>query len=125
MPGETFIPTKLGMTLSGSLLWMVTGASNLPGSKESSFARIRVVSDFKKSSHESDPEPRVLEDTEIPEGEKLLEKLQGSVSVDSAVFTAAAEALNSAMSSLLRKKQYSDEKRDFRKKTRNDKKFKQ
>ncbi|KNA23757.1 hypothetical protein SOVF_022210 [Spinacia oleracea] len=125
VPGETFIPTKLGMTLSGSLLWMVTGASNLPGSKESSFARIRVVSDFKKSSHESDPEPRVLEDTEIPEGEKLLEKLQGSVSVDSAVFTAAAEALNSAMSSLLRKKQYSDEKRDFRKKTRNDKKFKQ
>ncbi|XP_021762722.1 tRNA (guanine-N(7)-)-methyltransferase non-catalytic subunit wdr4-like [Chenopodium quinoa] len=125
VPGETFIPTRLGTKLSGNLLWMVTGASNLPGTKESSFARIRAVSCFKKKSNDSDLEPRVLEDTEVPGGDQLLEKLQGSVSVESTVFSAAADALNAAMSSLLRKKQYSDEKRDFRKKTRNDKKFKQ
>ncbi|XP_021764397.1 tRNA (guanine-N(7)-)-methyltransferase non-catalytic subunit wdr4-like [Chenopodium quinoa] len=125
VPGETFIPTRLGTTLSGNLLWMVTGASNLPGSKDSSFARIRAVSCFKKKSNDSDLEPRVLEDAEVPGGDQLLEKLQGSVSVESSVFSAAADALNAAMSSLLRKKQYSDEKRDFRKKTRNDKKFKQ
>lgn len=125
IPGETFIPTRLGMTLSGNLLWMVTGASNLPGSKESSFARIKVVSSLKKMSNDSDLEPRVLEDAEVPGGVQLLKKLQGSGFVESAIFSAAADALNAAMSSLLRKKQYSDEKRDFRKKTRNDKKFKQ
>lgn len=125
VPGETFIPTRLGMTLSGNLLWMVTGASNLPGSKTASFARIKLVSSLKKISNDSDFEPRVLKDEEIPGGEQLLQKLQGSVSIESAVFAAAADAINAAMSNLLRKKQYSDEKRDFRKKTRNDKKFQQ
>ncbi|KAL2935812.1 hypothetical protein RDABS01_018930 [Bienertia sinuspersici] len=121
VPGETFIPTRLGMALSKNLLWMVTGASNLPGSKATSFARIRILSGF----NESDTETRVLEDQEIPGGEKLLEKLQGSVSVQGADFSAAADTLNAAMSSLLRKKQYSNEKREFRKKTRNDKKYNQ
>jgi len=36
--------------------------------------------------------------------------------------SAAAEAVRAAMSSLLMKKQYSEEKREFRKRTRNDKK---
>lgn len=121
VPGETFIPTRLGMSLSGNLLWMVTGASNLPGSKAASFACIRVVSGF----NESDVKPKVLEDQEIPGGDQLLAKLQGSVSIESADFSAAADALNAAMSSLLRKKQYSDEKREFRKKTRNDRKLNQ
>ena len=125
IPGETFIPTNLGMSSSGHLLWMVTGASNLPRSKATSVARARVMSGFKKpASNEADLEPRVLEDQEIPGGEQLLEKLQGSISAESDIFSAAADAVNTAMSNLLRKKQYSDEKREFRKKTRNDKKFK-
>ncbi|CAO2826448.1 unnamed protein product [Amaranthus hypochondriacus] len=123
VPGETFIPTRLGMALSGNL-WMITGASNLPSSKASSFARIRVLSGLNKTVSESDLEPKVLEDQEIPGGEQLLEKLQGSISVESAIFSAAADAINAAMSNLLRKKQYSYEKREFRKKTRNDKKNK-
>lgn len=103
---------------------MITGASNLPSSKASSFARIRVLSGLNKTVSESDLEPKVLEDQEIPGGEQLLEKLQGSISVESAIFSAAADAINAAMSNLLRKKQYSYEKREFRKKTRNDKKNK-
>ncbi|KAJ8425895.1 hypothetical protein Cgig2_033168 [Carnegiea gigantea] len=126
IPGETFIPTNLGMSSSGDLLWMVTGASNLPRSKATSLARVRVMSGFKKpASNEAYLEPRVLEDREIPGGEQLLEKLQGSISAESDIFSAVADAVNTAMSNLLRKKQYSDEIREFRKKTRNDKKFKQ
>ncbi|KAK9669605.1 hypothetical protein RND81_13G142900 [Saponaria officinalis] len=117
VPGETFIPTSVKMMSSGDMLWMVSGASNLPGSKATSFTRVKVVSDFKP--------PKVLEDGEIPGGEQLLERLQGSLVVESAVFSAVADALNVAMSNLLRKKHYSDDKREFRKKTRNDKKFKQ
>lgn len=126
IPGETFIPTNLGMSSSGDLLWMVTGASNLPHSKATSLARVRVMSGFKKpASNEADLKPQVLEDREIPGGEQLLEKLQGSISAESGILSAAADAVNTAMSNLLRKKQYSHEKREFRKKTRNDKKFKQ
>lgn len=126
IPGETFIPTNLGMSSSRDLLWMVTGASNLPRSKATSLARVRVMSGFKKpASNEADLEPQVLEDRQIPGGEQLLEKLQGSISAESGILSAAADAVNTAMSNLLRKKQYSHEKREFRKKTRNDKKFKQ
>lgn len=121
IPGETFIPTKLAMSSSpsGDLLWMVTGASNLPGSKTASLSRIKIVSGLKKGApDESDREPRVLEDGEILGGGQLLEKLQGSVSPESDAFSAAADAVNAAMSNLLRKKQYNDERREFRKKTR-------
>ena len=105
---------------------MVTGASNLPGSKATSLARVSVISGFKKPAlNESDLKPRILEDKEIPGREQLLEKLQGSISAENHIFSAAADAVNTAMSNLLRKKQYCHEKREFRKKTRNDKKFKQ
>ncbi|KAK7843915.1 trna (guanine-n(7)-)-methyltransferase non-catalytic subunit wdr4 [Quercus suber] len=57
--------------------------------------------------------------------DKLLEKLQGSVSVEEKVFLAAAEAVKTSMSNLLVKKQYSTEKREFRKRARNDRKIKQ
>ncbi|OMP05085.1 hypothetical protein COLO4_09064 [Corchorus olitorius] len=124
--GESFIPTSLGSSISGGLLWMVTGASKLHGSDVSSLSGVKVISGFKKSSPDSlDQEAVVLEDNEIPGGSKLLEKLQGSISIDEKVFLAAAEAVKTAMCNLLIKKQYSVEKREFRKRTRNDKKVKQ
>ena len=101
---------------------MVTGVSTLHGLDSHSLARVRVVSGFRRSD---DHEPTVLQDEEIPGGEKLLEKLQGSVSIENKVFFAAAEAVKMAMCNLLIKKHYSADKRDFRKRTRNDKKIKQ
>lgn len=118
--GDTFIPTSLATSVASGLLWMVTGASNL-GDFQSPLARVRVISDLK----ETGPDPTVLEDDETPGGEKLLQKLQGRVSIDEKVFLTAAEALKTSMSKLLIKKQYSTEKREFRKRGRNDKKLKQ
>ncbi|KAL4602955.1 uncharacterized protein LOC142613896 [Castanea sativa] len=120
--GEAFIPTSLGMSSSARLLWMVTGVSNLHGFDNPPLARVRIISGFEKSSP---GDPTILEDNEILGGDKLLEKLQGSVSVEEKVFLAAAEAVKTAMSNLLVKKQYSTEKREFRKRTRNDRKTKQ
>ncbi|KAL5712570.1 hypothetical protein ACHQM5_014731 [Ranunculus cassubicifolius] len=116
---ESFSPTSLGMGISPERLWMVTGASNLPNSESSSFTRIRVITGLIGS-------PVVLEDSVIPGGLKLLEKLQGSVSCDKgeAALAAAAEAVKTAMRNLLIKRQYSVEKRELRKKSRNDKKLK-
>lgn len=91
-----------------------------------SLARVRVISGFRSSnSDDVSHEPTVLRDNEIPGGEKLLEKLQGSVSIENKVFSAAAEAVKTAMCNLLIKKQYSADRREFRKRTRNDKKIKQ
>lgn len=94
---------------------MVSGASN--GSNHpTGYSRVRVT-----SGTETEPSS-VLEDEQIPGGTKLLEQLQGKVSVEESVMSATAEAVRAAMSSLLMKKQYSDEKREFRKRSRNDKK---
>ncbi|KAJ4914753.1 Transducin/WD40 repeat-like superfamily protein [Raphanus sativus] len=114
IPGESFIPTSISLSTSTRLLWMVSGASN--GSNHPGYSRVRVISCI-----EAEPSS-VLEDEQIPGGTKLLEKLQGKVSIEESVMSAAAEAVRAAMSSLLMKKQYSDEKREFRKRTRNDKK---
>ncbi|CAF1923563.1 unnamed protein product [Brassica napus] len=115
IPGESFIPTSISLSTSTTLLWMVSGASN--GSNHpAGYSRVRVISGI-----ETGPSS-VLEDELIPGGTKLLEKLQGKVSVEESVMSAAAEAVRAAMSSLLMKKQYSDEKREFRKRSRNDKK---
>ncbi|KAL1216546.1 WD repeat-containing protein VIP3 [Cardamine amara subsp. amara] len=116
IPGESFIPTSISVSASTRLLWMVSGASNLPGSNHHGFSRVRVISCI-------DTEPAsILEDEQIPGGTKLLEQLQGKVQIEESVMSAAAEAVRAAMSSLLMKKQYSEEKREFRKRTRNDKK---
>ncbi|XWS36319.1 hypothetical protein CRYUN_Cryun20dG0074900 [Craigia yunnanensis] len=124
--GENFIPTCLGSSNSGGLLWMVTGASKLRGCDLSFLSRVKVISGFKKSSPDSlEQEQIVLADTEIPGGAKLLEKLQGSISIDEKVFLAAADAVKTAMCNLFIKKQYSVERREFRKRTRNDKKTKE
>lgn len=104
---------------------MVTGVSNLHDVGQSSLACVKVISGFNKDNpYSTGNELFVLEDDAIPGGKKLLEKLQGGVSFDEKVFLAAAEAVKTAMSNLLTKKQYSTEKRDFRKRTRNDRKLK-
>ncbi|GLT36350.1 hypothetical protein SLA2020_107340 [Shorea laevis] len=123
--GETFIPTSLGSSITGELLWMVTGVSSLPGSAHPSFSRIKVISCFEENSVASKGhEPIVLEDNEIPGRTKLLEKLQGGVSIDEKDVLAAAEAVKRSMCNLLIKKQYPEENREFRKRTRNDRKIK-
>ncbi|KAH9785801.1 tRNA (guanine-N(7)-)-methyltransferase non-catalytic subunit [Citrus sinensis] len=123
--GENFVPTNLGSSSSSGLLWMVTGAANLPRFDHPSASRVKVISGFKKSSSPEAVEANVLEDDDIPGGVKMLEKLQGSASVEEKVFVTVAEAVKTAMCNLLIKKQYSVEKREFRKSTRNDKKIKQ
>ncbi|GAV77942.1 WD40 domain-containing protein [Cephalotus follicularis] len=122
--GESFIPTSLGSSSAG-LLWMVTGASNLHGFDNASLSRVKVISGLKTINLVSVVnDTTVLDDNKIPGGVKLLEKLQGHVCVEEKVFLLAAEAVKTAMSNLLIKKQYSSEKREFRKRTRNDRKIK-
>lgn len=79
MAGETFIPTCLGISSSADLLWMVMGISKLNGLDCSSLVRVRAVSSFK---HSSEGEPIVLEDNEMPDGKRLIQMLQGSISIE-------------------------------------------
>lgn len=122
--GESFIPTSLSSSFTGGLLWMVTGVSKLPGSTHPSFSCVKVISGFKESAASTDHKLVVLGDNELLGGTKLLEKLQGVVSIDEKVFLAAAEAVKKSMSNLLIKKQYTEENREYRKRTINDKKVK-
>uniref|UniRef100_A0A0R0EYW2 tRNA (guanine-N(7)-)-methyltransferase non-catalytic subunit n=2 Tax=Glycine subgen. Soja TaxID=1462606 RepID=A0A0R0EYW2_SOYBN len=117
--GEAFVPTCLGSSPSIRKLWMVTGVSGLPGCNYLSLARVRVISGI-----DVEQEPVVPGDDNIPGGEKLLETLQGSASVDDSAFLATAEAVKTAMCNLLIKKQYPSENREYRKKSRNDRKLK-
>ncbi|KAK9055768.1 hypothetical protein SSX86_026853 [Deinandra increscens subsp. villosa] len=122
---EEFIPTSLGTSLTSDFLWMVMGVSNLPGFNSSSLARLRVISGLTKHNSESgDDQYNILEDKQVPCGEQLLQQLQGSLSIDKDVFSAAAEAVKTSMRNLLIKKQYSSERREFRKRGRNDRKGK-
>ncbi|KAL0419881.1 UNVERIFIED_CONTAM: tRNA (guanine-N(7)-)-methyltransferase non-catalytic subunit wuho [Sesamum radiatum] len=121
--GETFIPTSIGAAPSFPLLWMVMGASSLQSNDSALLARVRAVSGFTANTSEStESETSVLEDTEIPGGEPLLQALQGKLSIGEEAFSTAAEAVKTAMRNLLIKKQYSAERREFRKRGRNDKK---
>ncbi|KAL9659737.1 hypothetical protein QQ045_024546 [Rhodiola kirilowii] len=121
---ETFIPTALG-TSTKDYLWMVTGVSNLKGFEFPSLACVKVLSGFKKTlSDSTEDRLAIVEDSHIPGGDKLLEKLQGSVSVNNEAFLVAAEAVKTAMCNLMIKKNFTMEKREFRKRTRNDKKTK-
>ncbi|PSR94810.1 GMP reductase [Actinidia chinensis var. chinensis] len=113
--GEAFIPTSLGISSSADFWWMVTGVSNLRGSDLTSLARVKVISGFTKINPSGDLETTVLEDDDVLGGMQLLEKLQGSASVKEEVFLGVAETLKIAMRNLLIKKQYSMERRDFRK----------
>ncbi|XP_024968344.1 tRNA (guanine-N(7)-)-methyltransferase non-catalytic subunit wdr4 [Cynara cardunculus var. scolymus] len=123
--GEDFIPTSIGTSLTSNFLWMVMGVSNLPGFDSSSLARVRIISGLTNCNSESgDQNHNILEDQQVPGGETLLQQLQGSLSIDKDVFSAAAEAVKTSMRNLLIKKQYSSEKREFRKRGRNDRKAK-
>ncbi|TKY62430.1 tRNA (guanine-N(7)-)-methyltransferase non-catalytic subunit WDR4 [Spatholobus suberectus] len=117
--GEAFVPTCLGSSPSTGKLWMVTGVSSLPGCNNPSLACVRVISVI-----DVEQEPVVLGDDNIPGGQKLLETLQGTASVDDNAFVAAAEAVKTAMCNLLIKKQYPSESRESRKKSRNERKLK-
>ncbi|KAD3068617.1 hypothetical protein E3N88_36497 [Mikania micrantha] len=55
---------------------------------------------------------------------KTLSITRGSLSIDKDVFSAAAQAVKTSMRNLLIKKQYSSERREFRKRGRNDRKGK-
>ncbi|XP_014495249.1 tRNA (guanine-N(7)-)-methyltransferase non-catalytic subunit wdr4 [Vigna radiata var. radiata] len=116
--GEAFVPTCLASPSAGKL-WMVTGVSTLPGCNYPALARVKVISGI-----DDEQEPVVMGDDGIPGGEKLLETLQGTASVDDNAFLAAAEAVKTAMGQLLIKKQYPSENRESRKKCRNDRKLK-
>ncbi|QCD97608.1 tRNA (guanine-N(7)-)-methyltransferase non-catalytic subunit wdr4 [Vigna unguiculata] len=116
--GEAFVPTCLASPSTGTL-WMVTGVSTLPGCNYPALARVRVISGI-----DVEQEPVIVGDDSIPGGEKLLETLQGTASVDDNAFLAAAEAVKTAMGHLLIKKQYPSENRESRKKCRNDRKLK-
>ncbi|KVI12422.1 WD40 repeat-containing protein [Cynara cardunculus var. scolymus] len=115
----------IGTSLTSNFLWMVMGVSNLPGFDSSSLARVRIISGLTNCNSESgDQNHNILEDQQVPGGETLLQQLQGSLSIDKDVFSAAAEAVKTSMRNLLIKKQYSSEKREFRKRGRNDRKAK-
>ncbi|KAH7864111.1 hypothetical protein Vadar_025914 [Vaccinium darrowii] len=123
--GEAFIPTSMGTSSSSDELWMVAGVSSLQGSNSNSLARVKAISGFIKMKPDSgEVVATVLEDKDIPGGMQLLEKLQGSAEIKEEVVLAAAETLKTAMRNLLIKKQYSVEKREFRKRGRNDRKTK-
>ncbi|KAK6164655.1 hypothetical protein DH2020_001519 [Rehmannia glutinosa] len=114
---ETFIPTSIGASFSIPLLWMVMGASSLHNTDSTLLARVRVISGFGSNQSESvSHETSVLEDTEIPGGEPLLQELQGKLSIGEEAFSTAAEAVKTAMRNLLIKKNYSAERREVRKK---------
>ncbi|KEH23785.1 putative transcription factor WD40-like family [Medicago truncatula] len=118
--GENFVPTCLANNPSTRELWMVTGVSSLPGYDYPSLSRVLVISGV-----DVEQEPVVLGDDKIPGGIKLLETLQGTASFDDNAFLVAAEAVKAAMCNLLIKKQYPFENREYRKKTRNDRKLKE
>lgn len=120
------MPTSLGCSSSAKLLWVVMGASNVSKLGVSEMVRLRVLSDLDKFlSNEHGGYPAILEGKDMPGGEKLLLKLQGNVHVTNkdAALAATATAVKVAIQNLLTKKQYSVQKRDFRKRDRNDRKF--
>ncbi|KAL3517594.1 hypothetical protein ACH5RR_020183 [Cinchona calisaya] len=122
---EAFIPTSLGSASIEQFLWMVMGVSSLRSSDSISLARVRVLSGFCKSSIATvEYKASILDDKDIPGGESILQKLQGTLSIQKQVFSSAAEAVKTAMRNLLIKKQYSADKREYRKRGRNDRKNK-
>uniref|UniRef100_A0A6V7QY52 tRNA (guanine-N(7)-)-methyltransferase non-catalytic subunit n=1 Tax=Ananas comosus var. bracteatus TaxID=296719 RepID=A0A6V7QY52_ANACO len=125
---KSYIPTSLALSSSTERLWTVMGASKQPSSGSAQLLTcLRIMSGFGKDSSDAHPhDPVVLQDNEVPGGEKLLLKLQGSLDVaeKEEVLRAAAAALRVSMHNMLIKKQYSVEKREARKSSRNDKKLK-
>ncbi|KAH9290329.1 hypothetical protein KI387_034446, partial [Taxus chinensis] len=136
LPGN-FIPTSLAFANCSHNLWMITGGAEVvqldgtnPAESEakslilsaSAVTRVRVM-DLSYDASNSQLESRLLEDASVPGGEKLLTVLQGDQG-DMEGASAAAEAANTSLRTLMIKKQYSTEMRENRKKKRNDIKLK-
>jgi tRNA (guanine-N(7)-)-methyltransferase subunit TRM82 len=125
---KSYIPTSLACSFSTELLWTVMGASNMPNQAASQLlTRLRIIPHFQKDMLSSaDSGPAILEDSEVPHGEKLLLALQGSLDVakQEEVLASVLAALKVSMHKMLVKKQYSEERREQRKRCRNDKKIK-
>jgi tRNA (guanine-N(7)-)-methyltransferase subunit TRM82 len=129
---KSYIPTSLALASSKEYLWTIMGASNLPSSdvssnKEQLLTRVRIVSFVQKDSLDAcNRDPILLEDSQVPGGEKLLMQLQGSLdaAAQEAAFAAAAAAVRTSLQNMMIKKQYSVERRELRKRNRNDKKIK-
>uniref|UniRef100_A0A453LSL4 Uncharacterized protein n=1 Tax=Aegilops tauschii subsp. strangulata TaxID=200361 RepID=A0A453LSL4_AEGTS len=121
---KSYIPTSLAYSSSADLLWTVMGASNMPNQATSQLlTRVRIIP---RSQKDLSADPAVLEDSEVPHGEKLLLALQGSLdaSKQEEVLAAVLAALRVSMHKMLVKKNYSEERREQRKRGRNDKKIK-
>ncbi|KAM0937121.1 putative transcription factor WD40-like family [Dioscorea sansibarensis] len=123
----SYVPTNLCVSSLAKHLWTVMGASNQPSSGTTQLARVRVCSISRQGSSPHGHNLLVLEDNDAPGGEKLLSKLQGSSDVTKieATLASTTSALKMAIHNLLTKKQYSSEKREFRKRNRNDRKQRQ
>lgn len=123
----SYVPTNLCVSSLAKHLWTVMGASNQPSSGTTQLARVRVCSISCQDSSPHGHNLLVLEDNDAPGGEKLLSKLQGSSDVTKieATLASTTSALKMAIHNLLTKKQYSSEKREFRKRNRNDRKQRQ
>ncbi|GJM96592.1 hypothetical protein PR202_ga13447 [Eleusine coracana subsp. coracana] len=125
---KSYIPTSLASSSSTEALWTVMGASNMPNQAASQLlTRLRIVPHFQKDQLSSAYSgPPILEDSEVPHGEKLLLALQGSLDIakQEEVLASVLAALKVSMHKMLVKKHYSEERREQRKRGRNDKKFK-
>lgn len=125
---KCYIPTSLSSSFSADLLWTVMGASNMPNQATSQLCtRLKIIPHFKKDPlARCDHVPTVLEDSEVPHGEKLLLALQGSLDIakQEEVLASVLAALKVSMHKMLVKKHYSEERREQRKRGRNDKKIK-
>jgi tRNA (guanine-N(7)-)-methyltransferase subunit TRM82 len=124
---KSYIPTSLASIFSSELLWTVMGASNMPNQASSQLlTRLRILRGFRKDMLSSDSCPAILEDSEVPHGEKLLLALQGSLDTakQEEVLASVLAALKVSMHKMLVKKHYSEERREQRKRGRNDKKIK-
>ncbi|KAL6636908.1 hypothetical protein ACP70R_024480 [Stipagrostis hirtigluma subsp. patula] len=125
---KNYIPTSLASSFSSELLWTVMGASNMPNQAASQLLTLlRIIPRFQKDLlSTSDHGPAILEDSEVPHGEKLLLALQGSLddAKQEEVLASVLAALKVSMHKMLVKKHYSEERREQRKRGRNDKKIK-
>ncbi|CAL4927304.1 unnamed protein product [Urochloa decumbens] len=124
---KSYIPTSLASSFSSELLWTIMGASNMPNQASSQLlTRLRLIPHLQRDVLSSDNVPAILEDSEVPHGEKLLLALQGSldISKQEEVLASVLAALKVSMHKMLVKKHYSEERREQRKRGRNDKKIK-
>ncbi|KAF8775664.1 hypothetical protein HU200_004446 [Digitaria exilis] len=124
---KSYIPTSLASSFSSELLWTVMGASNMPNQASTQLlTRLRIIPRFQKDLISSNNGPVILEDSEVPHGEKLLLALQGSLDIakQEEVLASVLSALKVSMHKMLVKKHYSEERREQRKRGRNDKKVK-